>query len=50
MQNELAKLNKVIEYIYFYGDKINTFEVGAILRQIKEEERVKDEYNFEDVS
>ena len=37
MQSELAKLNQVIEYLYFYGDKVSTFDVGAILRQIKEE-------------
>ena len=36
MQAELGRLNKVIEYLYFYGDKVNTFEVGAILRQINE--------------
>jgi len=41
MQAELSKLNQVIEYLYFYGDKVNTFEVGAILRQLKDEEKIK---------
>ena len=50
MQAELGRLNKVIEYLYFYGDKVSTFDVGAILRQINEQEKVKNEYNFEDVS
>lgn len=37
MQEELAKINKVIEYIYFYGDKIETFTIDSVLRQSEQQ-------------
>ena len=42
-------MNKVIEYLYFYGDKVSVFEKEAILKQIEGQGRTSMLYNFDDV-
>ena len=52
LKSNLNRINKVIEYIYFYGDNITEFDVGAILRQTDQENQENQEiqsYRFEDV-
>jgi len=42
-------VNSIIEYIYYYGDKINLFEKEAILKQIQNHGKPSMPYNFDDV-
>lgn len=39
----------MIEYLYYYGDRVQAFEMGAILRQIEQKNNEPFSYNFEDV-
>lgn len=41
----MEKVSGVIEYIYYWGDRIKEVSMGGILKEIREQEDRKGHYN-----
>jgi hypothetical protein len=47
LRGEQERLNKVIEYIFFHGEKVQKFDSCSILQQLAREQQPS--FNFDDV-